>query len=1400
MTSIAQNAHIASISEEKSGIDTGAIAAQTREIQRGAIAVQVEEVQRGTPGLNAVSNEDYTKVKSWSREMLLLLGHGIGDKIQITCFAPKHTPLELQLIRGMAWIPPGQGKPQPAPVTGYITITPEGYSFTRQKKVNGEWVDHPSFKTYVNGYSQLKRLNEKGLGVYIRPNLGGNSDADITRCPNLFFEFDDLPKEEQWQQIDRLRALGYPPTLVNETYKSLHTYYRTTETTPEGWKKKEQQLIQYLGSDPSICNESRLMRLCGFKHWRYDEESKNLLSTPVKIREFDAEKFYSRSDFDKILPDWDQARWDDLKGDHTKSSPLVQWNTDNFSAALKNKDKETRDKTLWDENIAIRSPGDMRLLAPYQNGFNAQGRLNAATFKCTCNAGESDDSVHVSLSSGRWTTHHKNCSKKDVYAAALRTALAGGYKFQTENSDRPDSKKESSSDDSSLEKKIEQAEQCNRLDWYNAKVESEQKYLNTVTVKHNWTILQTHTKYFFNEIEDLIPRGKAGLVLCNLGMSRGKTTKNKKIVRDRPDVPVVGISSTISLHSLQAKDMELVPCSDVEGIYEQGISISKNEHIQLLKRISLCPPTLWRLIRYNSAGNIESLFSKTDGIVLLDEFRTVLNFLLQSSLANKDSKRSENIAALKWLLEDAVANNLLVLVDDANLTNVEIDFLTEICPDIPVYWVESFYKEPQKTYNFYVQVIDEAKDEDDEEQLAKGLDRAQFFVDMIAELAKGEPLLIPCDSVKLNAAIETKLKALGFNGDRVDADTSDRKEVKDYLTQDINRVLATRKPEFLLYSPTLGQSISIEVTEEYCAAIQEILRMTQEGASPEVIASAEAEAAILAKNWTSGTAYFTAKYCVNLHLGSAEFDQMIGRGRHPIPTYIYSSERQLPSSHSRSPLSQVQLNTITQYAEDFGEILEMAKLQIQREADERRQRAILENDQEFLDFLDLQDFENGTDTNETILARSKKILRQAREGFYPELTACAKQRARSAFEQKNRRESLKRHLVSKGNRIVDIEVIKADESIKEELKSIRQKLAFVEAEREVNAPLLSKEQEKILARKPSKTLPERDQLARYYFESEFPQLLSSFDNPVQFYYDAVKEDQRHYLNSVKLHWGYLNRKKLKSDDLCKLEFLHQQIDKTGCANFQDLKKLHSTMFKFLDEWNFFEVLGTEEVRRDDLEQLLDYVGKAKPRRQLKAYFDTSPPTPDKKLLPWLNRILARFALKLSMIRQDNNGLRYYKLGVQIPEELPRNAREKIISVLDNKIASKSSPEQFQSTTIPVSECNTSFLRTVVPGVRTTKSLFSSFVVRTIERVRQRFVEESFDNALVPRQRHSLKLRRLDGEAEAHLVATACSDPPFGYSRWTLRLLADQIVTLGYVESISHESVRQVLKKTKLSLG
>lgn len=91
-------------------------------------------------------------------------------------------------------------------------------------------------------------------------------------------------------------------------------------------------------------------------------------------------------------------------------------------------------------------------------------------------------------------------------------------------------------------------------------------------------------------------------------------------------------------------------------------------------------------------------------------------------------------------------------------------------------------------------------------------------------------------------------------------------------------------------------------------------------------------------------------------------------------------------------------------------------------------------------------------------------------------------------------------------------------------------------------------------------------------------------------------------------------------------------------------------------------------------------------------------------------------------------------------------------------------------------------------------------VATIERVRKQLVEEGFEAVLNYKQRKRNKPRSLDGKKEAHLIAIACSEAPEGKARWTLRLLSDRMVELGYVEQISHETIRQTLKKTNLSLG
>jgi transposase len=85
-------------------------------------------------------------------------------------------------------------------------------------------------------------------------------------------------------------------------------------------------------------------------------------------------------------------------------------------------------------------------------------------------------------------------------------------------------------------------------------------------------------------------------------------------------------------------------------------------------------------------------------------------------------------------------------------------------------------------------------------------------------------------------------------------------------------------------------------------------------------------------------------------------------------------------------------------------------------------------------------------------------------------------------------------------------------------------------------------------------------------------------------------------------------------------------------------------------------------------------------------------------------------------------------------------------------------------------------------------------MRTIDRTKRKFVEEGFDVALERRPTQREYDRKADGDFEAHLIALCFSEPPKGYAKWSLRLLADKVVELKYAESISHETVRTVLKK------
>ncbi|MDZ7784067.1 MAG: helix-turn-helix domain-containing protein [Halioglobus sp.] len=95
---------------------------------------------------------------------------------------------------------------------------------------------------------------------------------------------------------------------------------------------------------------------------------------------------------------------------------------------------------------------------------------------------------------------------------------------------------------------------------------------------------------------------------------------------------------------------------------------------------------------------------------------------------------------------------------------------------------------------------------------------------------------------------------------------------------------------------------------------------------------------------------------------------------------------------------------------------------------------------------------------------------------------------------------------------------------------------------------------------------------------------------------------------------------------------------------------------------------------------------------------------------------------------------------------------------------------------------------------------TGFTRRTVEQIRERCVTEGLDSALERKRRSRDRAQRLDGEGEARLISLACSDAPAGRARWTLHLLKDKLIELDVVESISHECVRQVLKKHHKTLA
>lgn len=344
---------------------------------------------------------------------LEILGYTDRSQVRVRCFIAKAMPLLEQVKRGAAW-QKDEKTIIPIPVEGWLDVASSAFTQLKKKRsadavekdANGNpvWIEA---KTYFDGIAYLQSLNAQGYGIYLIPNEGGGADADIIRFPALFYECDGVSKDEQWQKLRSLEAaIGRLASSVVETRNSLHCYFALEYggLMPSTWTQYQQRLIQLQDSDPAIWNPARLMRLAGFDHQKWNGETNCLEQFPVRLVQHSARKF-SLSEFDQILPEWDNKRW----GRSPRTSERVVTNP-------------------------VDNPWDIRNFASHLNGYRIDGRPGWDTCKCPAHNGQSDDSLHIEQTSGAYKCQ-AGCDPKDVYRAALELARNCGYQlpenFQT---------------------------------------------------------------------------------------------------------------------------------------------------------------------------------------------------------------------------------------------------------------------------------------------------------------------------------------------------------------------------------------------------------------------------------------------------------------------------------------------------------------------------------------------------------------------------------------------------------------------------------------------------------------------------------------------------------------------------------------------------------------------------------------------------------------------------------------------------------------------------------------------------------------------------------------------------------------------------------------------------------
>lgn len=1005
------------------------------------------------------------------------------------------------------------------------------------------------------------RLENFTRQIYFNVNAG-RTNEDVTRWYAFFFEEDYGSFEEQQAKID---DIPIKPTFQLQTRKSNHTYYAVwADETDDlvAWVEGQEELAYTIGSDPSVKDKPRLMRLDGFNHIkRFDDgrldyvpcitiqrnpdaiytiaEVKQALETfrakkglkPFSPKRFDGYQYTIQLLRQEVIG---EAVKHDLFDpnffrtceDNEIDERLLRCK--NWAKLIRKRirDVECDDPTLaWTEPLKkvrdrkkveyeyeliegdTTEPVTVSLARDYCQHFTYK---NSDWYQCKCpvHGGTSDNSLNINKLTG--VLHcHGGCEHKDV-EDWLRTEAKNSNDNRWNLQLWRGKTKVDEPNTNDLE-----VVRLNKLTlqkgWQRFELELEQ---------HPWgkKISPNNAKKVPDQCTFVL-KGKTGA---------GKTEFLSACKQERPKsayiapFPTIGVMKDACVPKRGKTNLELPIRDDID----QGQDI-RNE-----TDLALCYPSLWKL-----SGRNYDMISRHQ-VLIIDEVRTAIEFLLLSNECNPENKRPQNIKTFVDLLK----NSDIVFVCDAYATTSEVEFILSYRP------------------KHYPVLVAEMPTEPSEREVWEVSKKSTFLALIEQTISDGERVAIAADGQENLEALEKSLSALTIIKDgitskpvvfRYDSTTAALEDQKKFLL-DGNEYLIKNPVDVLLWSPSLGQGFSITVSD-----------------------------------------YFTKQFAWNVHFTPHKFQQLVRRLRPEIPLYYHVGGDKPKAKGCTSWFVNHQIRYLTTSTQDLEDILLVAKVN----AD-----------------------------GETLMALADKLKAIAYAGIEeadPVCTMLAVLRSRDSYFNTQRKEKIRQWLTEDGYLVKSYdELDDLTTDAYHNHREAKQEIKLFKAETLANAKPLTDEQAKELGRRRVKSQIEELQLNRYFFDKKFPGFIEELKNKpnvggqegvINFFFELQKD--KHWINTVVNRWAWHNQEKVTNREFHKLTEVLRCFN-NGVISIGDLLHIDHNYRKFASEVRFWEMFAPGKVvsNRDilkwafrlesesDLNILMNYVNKDSFSRRTKAEF------------------------------------------------------------------------------------------------------------------------------------------------------------------------------------------------------